>query len=228
VHVRQLDAFLQATPKAKRVVALHDTDADGIAAGAVWQRAMERIEYSNLARVVPDRERSAWTPENMRRVAEQKPESLFVMDLGSQPQAVVPDVRTCFIDHHRPGGALASDTLISAYTWQPVPNTSLIVYDLFSPLAHLEDLDWVAAIGTMSDLGERAPFDLLQNARKKYTAKYLKEATALVNAIRRASCSDPEAGARALLSHTSPKELVLSESEDVIAMRAAREEVKAP
>jgi len=219
--------FLDATPRESRVVCLHDTDADGIAAGVVWQRAMQRIEYSNLVRVVPDRERNAWTPENQRRVREAKPDALFVLDLGNQPHDVVENVPTCFVDHHRPGQTRLDQTLISAYSWKPVPNTSLIIYDLFSDLIDIADLDWIAAVGTFSDLGERAPFSLVETTRKKYTAKWIKEATALVNATRRASVSDPEAGARALLKFSSPKELCLSDDADVQAMKAAREEVKA-
>lgn len=224
---QSLQRFLGATPKNSRVVCLHDNDADGISAGVLWQRAMERIEYSMLARVVPDRERNAWTSENKRRAAEQNPQSLFVLDLGNQPLDVVENVPTCFIDHHRPGQTRDDQTLISAYSWNPVPNTSLIVHDLFAPLTDLSDLDWIAAVGTISDLGERAPFSLLETTKQKYTAKWLKEATALINAIRRASDSNPEAAARALMKFDSPKSLCLADDDDVSQMKAAREEVKA-
>ena len=224
---RALGAYFETIDKTARVVALHDTDADGVAAGVVWQRACERLGFVDVARVVPDRERNAWTLENRERVRQANPERLFVMDLGSQPQPVVEGIATCFIDHHRPGGALPGDTLISAYSWDPIPNTSLMIYDLFAPLVEIGDLDWVAAIGTLSDLGERAPFELLMNARKKYTAKYLKEATTLINAVRRASNPDPEAAARALLSHPDPRALVNSDSPDVAQLKEARREVKA-
>ena len=80
--------------------------------------------------------------------------------------------------------------------------------------------------GTLSDLGERAPFELLATAKRKYTAKYLKEATALINAARRASHYDPEVAARSLLNHPNPKALVNSDSADVQQLRSAREEVK--
>jgi len=88
-------------------------------------------------------------------------------------------------------------------------------------------LDWIAAIGAVGDLGEHAPFPLLQEAKKKYTAKALKDAAALLNAARRSSGFDPEVAARALLSHNSPKELVRSDSDDVARLNQAREEVKA-
>ena len=118
------------------------------------------------------------------------------------------------------------DTLISAYTWNQIPNTSLLVWQLSKSLADLSDLDWIAAIGTISDLGEKAPFEMLAIAKSNYTAKYLKEATALINASRRASHYDPEVAARALLTHTSPKELVNSTTNEVAQLRRAREEVK--
>jgi len=177
--------------------------------------------------VVPDRERSPWTPANRARAAAAAPDALFVMDLGSRGEPVLEGVPTCFVDHHRPEGVPPGATLVSAYTWDPIPNTSLLTWELCAGVADVSDLDWVAAVGVLSDLGDRAPFDMLAAAKKKYTAKYLKEATALVNAARRASHYDPEAAARALLAHDDPKSLVLSASDDVASLRAAREEVKA-
>ena len=238
-----LNAFLADTPKDARIVCLHDCDADGVAAGVVWQRAMERLGCADLRRVIPDRERNAWTDENRRRVADaldgssdedaiRAPGSaggrrLFVLDLGSQARQVAPGVRTCYIDHHRPEGVSAGDLLISGYEWDPIPNTSLMAYDLFGALTDIDDLDWVAAIGTFSDLGERAPFSLIDAAKKKYTAKYLKEATSLVNAARRASRYEPEVAAEALLAYASPRELVLAADARLDRLREDRAEVSA-
>jgi single-stranded-DNA-specific exonuclease len=207
-------------------VCLHDSDADGVTAGVVWQRGMEQLGFTNIKRMSTGRERNAFTLETRELIAAENPQFLFVMDLGSQPQAIVENVPICFIDHHRPGGALANDTLISAYTWDPVLNTSLIVYDLFSSLTNISEYDWIAAIGTISDLGERAPFEMLETTKKKYTAKWLKEAVSLVNAARRASHYEPETAAQALLENTNPKDLVVSNSPEVERLRAAKTEVK--
>lgn len=219
-------AVVAAIAKPSRIAAIHDSDADGVTAGVVWQQAFERAGYSSVVRVVPDRDRNAWTAANRDRIRSVNPQYLFVMDLGSQSESVIPGVPTCFIDHHHPEGVPPGDTLVSAYTWNPIPNTSLMVWDLCSTIADISDLDWVAAIGIMSDLGDRAPFDLLTVAKHKYTAKYLKEATALINAVRRASDYNPEAAARALLNHDSPKALVNSTDPDVEQLKTARQEVK--
>jgi single-stranded-DNA-specific exonuclease len=227
IAVFAFKSFLEKIEKKQRVVCLHDSDADGVTAGVVWEFAMRRLGFENIRRILPTRERNAWGAETRPIIENAAPDFLFVLDLGSQPQPLFGDAPVCFIDHHRPGGALEKDTLISAYNWKPVPNTSLIVYDLFAAVTDVSDFDWIAAIGAMSDLGERAPFELLQDAKKKYTAKYLKEATALVNAARRAAHYEPEIAAQALLKSENPKALVNSDLPEIERLRKARAEVKA-
>ncbi len=218
--------FVDQCDREARVVVLHDSDADGVTAGVVLQRALERAGFRHLTRLAPDRERNAWTKGNRARVAEAQPAALFVLDLGASAEPIVEDVPTCFIDHHRPEGVPPGATLISAYTWALIPNTSLLVYEVCRELADVSDLEWIACLGTISDLGERAPFDIITRAKKLHTAKWLKEATTLINAARRASCYDPEAAARALLTHDNPRALVESSAPDVQGLHAARAEVK--
>lgn len=218
--------FLQNVSYDARCIAFHDSDADGVCAGVVWQRALERLGYQNVQRLIPDRERNAWTPNNHAKIQEENPQALWVLDLGSKSEKVVADVPTCFVDHHHPEGCPPGDTLISAYNWEPIPNTSLMIYELVKPLTDIEDLKWIATIGTLSDLGEKAPFEIINEAKNQYKAKWLKEATTLVNASRRASTYEPETAAQALLNHKSPQELVESDSPGVARLKAARKEVK--
>jgi len=219
-------AFVDRIQPDNSVVVLHDSDADGVTAGVVLQLALSRAGFDKVKLVTPDRQRNAWTPTNRERVIAAAPDSLFILDLGSQSEPVIAGVPTCFIDHHRPEGVPPGDTLISAYTWEPIPNTSLLVWELCSSLTDVSDLDWIAAIGTVSDLGEKAPFEMLAVAKSRYTAKYLKEASALINAARRASQYNPEVAVRALLTHDSPRSLVNSNTQEVEQLRKARKEVQ--
>lgn len=218
-------AFLEKLDRAQRTLVFHDSDADGVTAGVVLQRALERLQFTDIARSAPTRERDAWSPANRAVIDSFAPRSLFVLDLGSRDEPLI-DGPMCFIDHHRPDGVPPGATLISAYAEEPIPNTSLIVYDLAASLVDVSDLAWIAAIGAISDLGERAPFPVLQDVRARYAMTDLKEATTLVNAARRASLYQPEIAARALLAHQSPREFVKSQGEEVRALREAREEVK--
>lgn len=218
-------AFVASLDRQARVVVLHDFDADGVTAGVVLQRALERAGFGDVVRVIPTRERDAWAPANRLLLEAHDARALFILDLGSrdEPLASVP---TCIVDHHRPDGVPPGALLISAYAWDPIPNTSMLVYDLCGAIAGVRDLDWVAAIGVLSDVGEKAPFPLLAEVRERHSMKDLKEATALVNAARRASGYRPEVAARALLEHASARELVTSAGEDVAWLREARVEVQ--
>jgi single-stranded-DNA-specific exonuclease len=219
-------SFLDATPRDAPVLVFHDFDADGITAAIVLQRTLERLGFTNVERLATMRERDAWSEANRARIAAARPHTLFLLDLGSRDEPLLDGARCCLIDHHRPDGVPPGALLLTAYAWDPIPNTSLLVYDLCAPLADVGDLDWIAAIGALSDVGERAPFPLLASVRKRYAMSDLKEATALVNAARRAADDRPETAARALLAHASPRELVRSGSSDVAALRAARAEVQ--
>ena len=218
-------AFVDAIPRKARVLVFHDFDADGVTAGVVLQRALERLGFVGVIRMTPTRERDAWSETNRALIANANPAALFVLDLGSRDEPLA-NVPSCFLDHHRPDGVPPGALLLTAYAQDPIPNTSLMVYDLCASLVDVSDLDWIAAIGVLSDLGEKAPFPLIAAVKARYSMADLKEATALVNAARRASDFQPETAARALLSHASPREFVKSDSADVAAMRAAREEVQ--
>ena len=220
------DKFTGAQKQSATLVCMHDCDADGIAAGVVWQRALERMSYANVIRVIPDRDRNAWTPNNRAQVEKLNADAVYLLDLGSTDKPVDSRVPNCFIDHHFPEGIPTGGALITAYPWNPIPNTSLLMYDLCRESVDLDDMEWVAAVGTFSDLGEKAPFDIIASSKKRYTAKYLKEATALVNAARRAAEYAPEIAARAMLEHESPRALVEADDDDARWLRDARAEIK--
>src|SRR5579862_9099583 len=110
VAVEAFAGFVARIEKDARVVCLHDSDADGLTAGVLWQCAFERMGYTNIARVLPGRERNAWNAENRAKIQAQSPSYLFVLDLGSQASAVIDGVPTCFVDHHRPEGVPPGDT----------------------------------------------------------------------------------------------------------------------
>ena len=207
------------------MLVFHDSDADGVTAGVVLQITLQRLGFTAVDRSAPTRERDAWSRENRALIARHDPQTLFVLDLGSRAEPLFETARTCIVDHHRPEGVPPGALLISAYSWKPIPNTSLIVFELCTPLADISDIDWIAAIGALSDLGERAPFELMMRVKERYAMSDLKEVTTLVNAARRASSYQPEIAARALLEHRSAAELLESESPDVEALRAARVEV---
>ncbi|MGC8786488.1 MAG: DHH family phosphoesterase [Anaerolineae bacterium] len=227
VALATFQSFLNRVNPANPITILCHSDADGVAAGAILYRALQRLDFANLTILVTGKGANAYTPQTREQVAATKPTTLFVLDLGCLQEPVLPGVPTCFIDHHRPLGVPPEGVLISSYTWRPIPNSSLLVYWLCSEIAPCEDLLWIAAMGTLSDLGDKAPFSVIAQAKKLYKAKWLHEATALVNAGRRSSSGDAETALRAILAAQHPREIVEGASPEARKLAEYRAEVTA-
>ena len=227
------EAFLAAVPRAGRLVVFCHFDADGLAAGAVAGRALARLGYNNVQVVASNRGESAFSDSARTRLAALAPDALIVTDLGVKAAGVLPGVPTLYVDHHQPDG-LPDDgsTIISGYAWDPVPNSAWLMWELLAPLGRaagtpLDDLLWVAAVGTISDLGEKAPWERLPAVRKQYTAKWLKEAVALVNAARRATEFDIATPLALLLQAEGPRAVSEDDALGATRLRAYRAEVGA-
>lgn len=199
-----LTRFLGDVPRDGRVVVLCHSDADGLAAGALFGRALPRAGYTDV-RVVPTlRGESAFSDEARARIAPLEPDALIVTDLGVHAAGVLPGVPTLYVDHHQPAGE-PDGVVVSGYAWEPVPSSAWLARDLLAAIADVDDLDWIAAVGTISDLGERAPWPRLAGIRKRFTAKWLKEAVVLVNAARRHPAYDLDTPLRMLMTLDHPR-----------------------
>ena len=118
---------------------------------------------------------------------------------------VLPGVPTLYVDHHRPEGEpRRTAAVVLAYGWDPIPASAWLAYELLSPLVDVADLEWIAAVGTISDLGEKAPWDALPAHPQAWSGKWLREAVSLVNAARRASAFDVATPLRMLMEADGP------------------------
>lgn len=214
------------------VVLCHD-DADGVSAGAILGRALERAGYGPVDVQVIGRGASAWSPATREALASRKPGGIVVTDLGVQAGDIVPGVPTVLVDHHVPRALpdSAGTTVISGHADLPIPTSSLLAHACAAALGEASDLAWLAGIGLVGDLGERGANsdfpDIMAPLRKTYTAKALREAVSLLNAPRRSASGDAGPALRLLLRATGPKDIVEGTDPDAAALRTARIEVKA-
>lgn len=217
--------FLASLDRPARLVVFCHFDADGLAAGAVLGRALPRLGFADVRVVHAGRTESAWSPEARERLAALRPAALVVADLGVRHGEILPGVPTLLVDHHQPDGAPPGAVVASGYGWEPTPTSSWLAWELLAPLADVDDLAWIAAVGAVGDLGEKADWPVLATVRARHTAKWLKEAVALVNAARRASAFDVATPLALLMRTSSPRELV--EAPEAAPLRAYRAEVNA-
>ena len=83
----------------------------------------------------------------------------------------------------------------------------------------------MAALSLLSDLGDKAPFAELAEAKKRWSAASMREAVTLLNAPRRTALADASSGLELLLRCSGPKEVVAGA--EAAGLRVAKEEVSA-
>ena len=187
---------------------LTHNDADGLSSGALLARALTRAGRTPEVRVL-GRGETPWSDAMAAELAERAPAGLIVADLGLRPGAIRPGTPTVVIDHHVPTGDAGDATVITGFGMDPVPTTSLLAWWCAAGLGPADDLLWLAAIGLIGDLGDKAPFPALAEARKRYGATALREAVSLLNAPRRAGHRRRRAPRIALLMKAdSPKDVI--------------------
>ncbi len=221
-------AFLAAAAERHTVVLCH-FDADGLAAGALFGRGLPLVGTGRVTVVPSLRDESAFSDAARDRIRALKPDALLVTDLGVSDAGTLEadGIPVLYVDHHRPSGVPEGSFVVSGYDWELVPCSAWLAYSLLEAVVddvdEMRELDWIAAIGVISDLGEKAPWPPLTDAKRRHTAKWLKEATVLVNAARRGATFQPNVALDLLMTQDGPRDL--AESSEAAPLHDARKEV---
>ncbi|MBX9627377.1 MAG: hypothetical protein K2X82_26475 [Gemmataceae bacterium] len=218
--------FAAGLTPGRPVAVLCHSDCDGIGAGAVLVKALERLGHT-VAVEVTGKGGSAWAPDVAPRLARHDPQALVVADLGVRAEPVLPGVPTCFVDHHKPTGTPPGAVIVSGYGTEPTPTSGLLALACAESVGKADGLDWLAAIATISDLSDSAPFQLMTDVRKAYKITHLKDATALLNAARRSATGDAKPALDLLLKATGPKDVTAGDHPEVEYLKRCKAEVSA-
>ncbi|HEY0735537.1 MAG TPA: DHH family phosphoesterase [Herpetosiphonaceae bacterium] len=221
---QQFQAFVGRLSRGPAIAVLCHSDADGIAAGAILTRALQQIDHTVAVEVTRKGE-NAWSPSVRERLAESNPQALIVTDLGSRDQPILENVPTLLLDHHRPEGIPPNAELLTGYGEEPTPTSGLMAFWCAQAISQADDLDWIAAISILSDVGDKAPFALLDEAKQRYKATPLRDATTLLNAPRRSASGDARPALRLLLTCNDPREIIRGDAPEVALLKQAKTEV---
>jgi single-stranded DNA-specific DHH superfamily exonuclease len=219
-------AFLREAA-AGRVVVACDRDVDGLTAGLLVARTLERLGGAVPALAPAGKGEHAHAPAMRARLAALSPTHLVVVDMGSRAGEILRGVPTLVVDHHQPRGFPDGAVALSAFGVEPVAPTSLLAYELCRELAPIDDLVWLALLGAVADLGTELPFAELARALPTYGRKAVTESVALLNAARRAEGHDTETALGVLSRARSPREIARGELPGVDELRRCRREVQA-
>ena len=187
--------------------ALHDFDADGLAAAALW-----KLRLGGSTQVVRAR-------QNLPAL-ENPAQLVFLLDLSCPEERFPWDLPTIVIDHHPLPERTPPETLL---VHDKGRCTAWLTYDTLWP----EDSShaWIAVLGILSDLGDSIPSPLLQGQLERWGMNPLRQLTSLINSAHRAA-GDCDQALLALLTHHSPSEMLRSEQPSVVYLRDCQRKVR--
>ena len=222
-------SFLKSLPEgnATDIHILTDADADGLPAGALLLRALHAAGYTRVTAETRKKFENAWMPEVHARLKARNPEALLVVDLGTRPDEVLPGTPTLLIDHHAPFGTPPGAVLLTSYGTEPTATSGLLALWCAQAIAPelADELQWMAGISLLSDLGDKAPFDELAESKARFGSTALKDLTGLLNAPRRTADGDATEALELLLRGASPKQILKSDDPALAALKVAKAEV---
>lgn len=219
-------AFLRERCRTGRVVAAFHGDVDGLAAAVIAIRALERLGNRDVLPLPTGKGESIHSPPMAARLAAARPEALLVLDTGSRAGRILPGVPTLIVDHHVPAGVPEDAVFVSAASHPPVAPAALLTYVLAGGVVESSDLDWLAALGTVADLGFANPFAEIAAVVRRFGRHRVREAVSLLNAAKRAPAHDVACAFAALVAARSPADIAAGHGEPIERLRRYREEVR--
>ncbi|KAL8906142.1 MAG: hypothetical protein Q9171_006398 [Xanthocarpia ochracea] len=203
----------------EKILIVPDKDADGLDAGVIIHRTLTALgaKASHIDVHLVGKGRSIHDDEEREAMGAKNPKYIIVIDQGSRPAPPIvddPDVKSLIIDHHLSDEFPKDAKVVSACHYPPVATSSLLTYEICKTL-HPEissSCGYLCVVGTHGDLGNTLkwdpPFPDMKEVFKTHTKKAINDAVSLLNAPRRTSKFDVLTAWSALLSTTSPKEIL--------------------
>lgn len=215
---------IQTFDRTRPVWILGHNDADGLSATALFARAFGAAGWVVRIRIV-GRGESPWSDAMRTELADEPAGGVVIADLGVRDALPKPGVPTVVVDHHIPGISPDGATVISGHGQDPIPTSSLLAFWCAGALAEAEPWLWLAAMGLIGDMSDKAGFPEMEAARR-FGVTALRDAVALVNAPRRSASGDAAPALALLMAADGPKDVLSGKRPEVAVVLAARAEVK--
>jgi hypothetical protein len=216
--------FLERLRDRHVLIAPH-IDVDGLSSGILALRALRGLGARTTIRL-PGKGEHAHSPffqERLRRVGA---DALVVLDMGSRPGPILPELPTLLVDHHQSTEFPEGAQVLSGYGHEPVASSSVLTYALVSPMVIPGPLEWLAVMGAVADLGVDAPLPYLKDALRRAGRKAVTEAVALLNSARRSSRFAAQLALEVLMRAGSASDISEGRVTGVDALRDCRLEVQ--
>jgi len=181
-HWERIDRFLMSFSPKEKIAIVHDYDPDGLCSAVIMNRLIERLrgKPADLHFTPPRGAKNTVAPEVFAKLRQKKITKVIFTDLAVHEDAAAvkkleKQCEIMIIDHHQFFHDLTSERTVLAMPQlladdiDPSRYTSTkLAYDLANRHAGMEECDWIAAIGTISDMAGREWPEFLAQVFEKH------------------------------------------------------------
>lgn len=198
--------YIQSLKKKDKIAILHHTDADGICAGIIAKKSIEKITGAKISIHFHQPEgKITIIPETIGFVKSKGITHLIVVDMAIDHDPVPvkeleKHAKILLIDHHIKANDISSENiavvkaadLSSSVSPDKYP-ASKMCYDLFSEIIDIHELRWLASVGIYGDYAQSQWSEFIAETMKEtgITEKKLKSVEELIfysSSIRGTDC----------------------------------------
>lgn len=184
-HWERIDRFLMSFSPTEKIALVHDYDPDGLTSAVIMNKLIARLrgKPADLHMTPPRGTKNTIAPEIIAKLKQKKITKVIFTDLGihedaaavkkleKQCEVLIIDHHTFFTDLTSERTAFALPQVLADDIDPSRYNSSKIAFDLAQRHTGVDDLDWVSAVGVISDMASVAWQDFLTNVFAKYKLK---------------------------------------------------------
>lgn len=158
--------YVQSLKKTDKIAILHHTDADGICAGVITKKSLEKIVGAKISIHFHQPEgKITIIPGTIEFVKSKGITHLVVVDMAidhdpAPVKVLARHAKILLIDHHVTANNLNSENIVmvkaidlSEVSPEKYP-ASKMCYDLFSEITNISDLRWLSSVGIYGDYAQ--------------------------------------------------------------------------
>lgn len=178
----RIDRFLMSFSPQEKIAIVHDYDPDGLCSAAIMDKLIERLrgKPADLHFTPPRGSKNTIAPEVFAKLKQRKIAKVIFTDLAihedaaaikkleKQCDVLIIDHHTFFQDITSEHAVLAMPQLLADDIDSSRYPSSKLAYDLAARHAGMEDCDWLAAVGTISDMAGSVWPDFLAQVFEKH------------------------------------------------------------